>query len=91
MVMRRHLVILDVNFMVKFMMRRNVLSLFSGEHIEKVLVCLRDDFGEEFHLIGRKGLRVQSGCGSRLVAHGLQGCDIQIITGQLDIMPHNPW
>src|SRR5882724_13171152 len=39
---RRCLVILDVNFMVKLAMRRHVLSLFFLEHIEKVLVCLRD-------------------------------------------------
>ena len=65
--MRRHLVILDVNFMVKFAMRGHVLSLFSLEHIEKVLVCLRDDFGEEFCLVSGKGLRVQGGHGSGLV------------------------
>src|SRR5882724_11417289 len=39
---RRCLVILDVNFMVKLAMRRHVHSLFFLEHIEKVLVCLRD-------------------------------------------------
>ena len=46
-VMRCGLVILRVNFMIKLMMRGHVLSLFSQEHIEKVLVGLRDDFGEE--------------------------------------------
>src|SRR5882724_5864064 len=44
--MRRCLVILDVNFMVKLAMRRHVLSLFSREYIEKVPICLRDDFGK---------------------------------------------
>ena len=43
--MRRRLVILEVNFMVKLTMR-HVLSLFSSEHIEKVPVGLRDNFGE---------------------------------------------
>jgi len=84
--MRRCLVILDVNFMITLAMRGHVLSLFSREHIEKVLVGLRDDFGEELCLVGGKGLRVQSGHWSRLVADGLQGRDVQIITSQLDIM-----
>jgi len=66
-------------------MRRHVPSLFSSEHIENVLIHLRGDFGEEFHLVSRKGLRVQSGCGSGLVANGSQGCNIQIISGWLDI------
>src|SRR5882724_6230649 len=83
--MRRHLVILKVNFMVKLTVRRHVLSLFSREHIKKVLVCLRDNFGEELCLVGRKGLRVQSGHWSGLVADGSQGCNIQIIASQLDI------
>ena len=83
--MRRHLVILDVNFMVKLTMKRHVLSLFLREHIEKVLVCLRDNFGEVLCLIGRKGLRVQSRRGSRLVANGLQGHNIQIMASWLDI------
>jgi len=56
--MGRHLVILEVNFMIKLAMRGYVLSLFSREHIEKVLVGLRDDLGEELFLIGGKGLRV---------------------------------
>ena len=56
--MRRRLVILKVNFMVKIAMRRNVLSLFSREHIEKVLVHFGDDFGEQFCLVSRKGLSV---------------------------------
>jgi len=56
--MRRHLVILQVNFMIKLVMRRHVLSLFSGEHIEEVSVCLRDNFGKEFCHIGREGIRV---------------------------------
>jgi len=34
------------DFMVKLTMRRHVLTLFSGEHIEKVLVHLGDDFGK---------------------------------------------
>ena len=37
MTVRRCLVILKVNFMIKLMMRRHVLSLFSQEHIEEVL------------------------------------------------------
>jgi len=44
--MRRCLVNLEVNFMIKLVMRGHVLSLFSQEHIEKVLVGLRDDFGK---------------------------------------------
>ena len=56
--MGRCLVILKVNFVIKLMMRRHVLSLFSLEHITEILVCLGDDFGEKIHLIGRKGLRV---------------------------------
>jgi len=56
--MRRGLVILKVNFMFKLRMRRHFLSLFSGEHIEEVLIHLRDNFGEEFCLVSRKGLRV---------------------------------
>src|SRR5882724_1839604 len=44
--MRRCLVILDVNFMVKLAMRRHVLSLFSREYIKKVPIRLRDDFGK---------------------------------------------
>jgi len=44
--MRRCLVILEVNFMIKLVMRGHVLSLFLREHIEKVLVGLRDDFGK---------------------------------------------
>src|SRR5882724_4091455 len=83
--MRRHLVILEVNLMIKLMMRGHVLSLFLREHIEKVLVGLRDDFGKELCLIGRKGLRVQSGCWSGLVANGSHRCDVQIIAGRLDI------
>src|SRR5882724_8885413 len=83
--MGRCLVILEVNFMIKLTMRGHVLSLFSQEHIEKVLVGLRDDFGEKFCLISREGLRVQSGCWSGLVANGSQGCNIQIIASQLDI------
>ena len=71
--MGRCLVILEVNFMIKLAMRGHVLSLFSREHIEKVLVGLRDDFGEELCLVSRKGLRVQSGHWSGLVADGLQG------------------
>src|SRR5882724_4772520 len=71
--------------MIKLTMRGHVLSLFSREHIEKVLVGLRDDFGKELCLVSRKGLRVQSGHWSRLVADSSQGCDIQVITGQLDI------
>jgi|SRR5882724_7506380 len=66
-------------------MRRHVLSLFSWEHIKKVLICLRDHIGEDFCLVSRKRLRVQSGHGSRLFANGSQGHDIQIIPGQLDI------
>ena len=54
----RCLVILKVNFMIKLVMRRHVLNLFPREHIEKVLVHLRDDFGEEFGLISGQGLRV---------------------------------
>jgi len=42
---RRHLVILEVNLMIKIVMGRHVISLFSREHIKKVLVCLRDDLG----------------------------------------------
>jgi len=56
--MRRHLIILEVNFRVKLVVRRHVLSLLSREHIEKVLVGLRDNFGEELCLVGRKGLIV---------------------------------
>jgi len=45
--MGRCLVFLGVNFMIKLAMRGHVLSLFSQEHIKKVLVGLRDDFGKE--------------------------------------------
>src|SRR5882724_10618941 len=83
--MGRRLVILEVNFMIKLAMRGHVLSLFSQELIEKVLVGLRDDFGEELCLVGGKGLRVQSRCWSGLVADGLQGRDVQIIASWLDI------
>src|SRR5882724_9732130 len=83
--MRGCLVILEVNFMIKLAMRGHVLSLFSQEHIEKVIVGLRDNFGEELCLISRKGLRVQSRCWSMLVADGLQSRDVQIIASQLDI------
>src|SRR5882724_5542539 len=83
--MRRCLVILEVNFMIKLAMRGHVLSLFSQEHIKKVLVGLRDDFGELLCLIGKEGLRVQSGHWSRLVADGSQGHNIQIIASRLDI------
>src|SRR5882724_5292694 len=83
--MRRCLVILEVNVMIKLAMRGHVPSLFSQEHIEKVLVGLRDNFGEELCLIGRKGLRVQSGHWSGLVANGSQGHNVQIIASQLDI------
>jgi len=51
----------------------------------KVLVCLRDDFGKEFCLVGRKELRVQRRCGSGLVSNSSQDHNIQIIAGQLDI------
>ena len=63
----------------------HVLSLFSQEHIEKVLVGLRDDFGKELCLVSRKGLRVQSGHWSGLVADSSQVCDVQIIASRLDI------
>jgi len=59
---------LEVNFMIKLAMRRHVLSLFPREHIEKVLVHLWDNFGEEFGLIGGQWLQVQSSCGSGGVA-----------------------
>src|SRR5882724_1120571 len=72
--MGRRLVILEVNFMIKLAMRGHVLSLFSQEHIKKVLVGLRDDFEEELCLVSGKGLRVQSGRWSGLVANGSQGC-----------------
>src|SRR5882724_13153681 len=57
--MRRYLVILEVNLMIKCMMGRHVLSLFSREHIEKVIVGLRDDFGKELRLVSRKGLSAE--------------------------------
>jgi len=44
--------------MIKFMMRRRVLSLFPREHIKEVLVHLGNNFGEEFSLIGGQWLRV---------------------------------
>src|SRR5882672_6129398 len=43
---RRHLVILEVNFMIKLAMRRHVLSLFPREHIEEILIHLGDNLGE---------------------------------------------
>jgi len=69
--MRRHLVILEVNFMIKLVMRGHVLSLFLQEHIEKVLVGLRDDFGKELCLVGRKGseCRADAGVGWLPMAH----------------------
>jgi len=69
--MRRHLVILEVNLMIKCTMRRNVLSLFSREYIEKVIVGLRDDFGEElFSSVGRGSeCRADVGAGWLPTAH----------------------
>jgi len=49
--------------MIKLAMRRHVLSLFPREHIEEILIHLRDDLGEEFGLISGQGLRVESRCG----------------------------
>src|SRR5882672_2824796 len=43
---QRCLIILEVNFMIKLAMRRHVLSLFPREHIEEILIHLRDDLGE---------------------------------------------
>src|SRR5882672_9577164 len=56
--MRRCLVILEVNFVIKLAMRRHVISLIPGEHIKEILIHLGDDLGEEFGLIGGQGLRV---------------------------------
>src|SRR5882672_3956051 len=53
---RRCLVILEVNFMIKLAMRRHVLSLFPREHIKEILIHSGDNFGEEFGLISRQGL-----------------------------------
>ena len=58
MAVRRCLVILEINLVIKPVMRGHVLSLFLREHIEEVLVHLGDDFGEEFGLISWQGLQV---------------------------------
>src|SRR5882672_9696512 len=58
MTVRRCLVILKVNFMIKLMMRRHVLSLFPREHIKEILIHLGDDLGEYFGLISGQRLRV---------------------------------
>jgi len=62
--------------------KRHVLSLFC-ENTSKSPGMPQDDFGKEFCLISRKGLRVQSRHGSGLVADSLARPQYQIITGQL--------
>ena len=49
------------------------------------MVHLGDDFGEEFGLIGRKGLRVESSCGCGIIADSSQGFDVLMVSRRLDI------
>ena len=50
--------------MIKLVMRRHVLSLFSREHIEKVIVGLRDDFGEGSASSVRRGSECRADIGA---------------------------
>ena len=52
---------------------------------KEILICLRDNFGKEFGLIGRKGLRVESSRGCRIVANSLQGLDVLTVGSRLNI------
>ena len=49
------------------------------------MVRLGDDFGKEFGLVGRKGLRVESSCGCGVIADSSQGFDVLVVGRRLDI------